>query len=175
MVASKSPTFARQSQAASPAKLPTKPTAAGVKLLHPQVKLYKGQTVPLLPSAKLTPLWVLRLCSLQRYSFAVTFLLMVGMLSIYAWTVYSQQKWAQAHRQLETLQRNERQLTTTNEVLKNQLAQEAEQPGTGLVPSESASAIFLSPTPQRTPANQAMIATASSTSKNKLTPIPLGY
>ena len=180
MVASKSPAFARKSQAASPAKLPTKPTAAGVKLLYPQGKLYnrptlKGQTVPLLPSAKLTPLWLLRLCSLQRYSFIVTFLLMVGMLSIYAWTVYSQQKWTQAHRQLETLQRNERQLTTTNEVLKNQLAQEAEQPATGLVPSESASAIFLSPTPQRSPANQAVIATTSSTSKNKLTPMPVGY
>lgn len=176
-VASKSTASVRQPQAPSKAKLPT---TAGVNSLSPQVKLYnrstlKGQTVPILPSAKPAPLWLLRLCSLQNCSMFVTFPLMVGLLSIYGWTVYSQQKWTQAYRQLETLQRHERQLTTTNEVLKNQLAQEAEQPAQGLVPSESASAIFLSPTSKRfTPANQSTVA-ASSTTRNKLTTIPLGY
>ena len=171
-VGSKSPASARQSQASSKAKLPTKATPAGVNSLRPNLK---SQTVSLLPSAKPAPLWLLRLSSLQHCSFIVTFLLMVGMLSIYAWTVYSQQKWTQEYRQLETLQRNERQLTTTNEVLKNQLAQEAEQSATGLVPSESASAIFLSPTSQKTAAKQSTLAATSPTTKNELNPMPLGY
>lgn len=180
-VASKSPASTRKLQAPLKAKAATKHTPVRVIPLAPKAKSHNrskpgSQTVPILPSAKPVPLWLLRLCSLQRRSFVVTFLLMVGMLSVYSWTVYSQQKWTQAHRQLENLQRNERQLTTTTEVLKNQMAQEAEQPATGLIPSESSTTIFMPPaSPRSTPANQSMIAANSPAIKTNLTPMPLGY
>lgn len=179
-VASKSPASTRKLQAPLKAKAATKHTPVRVILLTPKAKLHNrsrpGSQIPILPSSRPVPLWLLRLCSLQRRSFVVTFLLMAGMLSVYAWTVYSQQEWTQARRQLATLQRNERQLTATTEVLKNQMAQEAEQPATGLIPSESSTTIFMQPaSPRSTPANQSMIAANSPAIKTNLTPMPLGY
>jgi len=105
--------------------------------------------VPLQLRTQSAPLWLLRLCALQRRFCVVTFLLMAGMLTVYAWTVYSQQTWSQAYRKLETLQRHERQLTATSEVLKNYMALQAEQPATGLVLPNPATAIFVVPAPQR--------------------------
>ena len=99
------------------------------------------------------------------------------MLSVYGWTVYSQKMWSQAYRKLETLQRHERQLTTANEVLKNHIALQAEQPTTELMPPTSASLIFLQPAPQlRVPAaNPVLPATKPGTQTQQPTPMPLGY
>ncbi|HEY9708499.1 MAG TPA: hypothetical protein V6D48_09880, partial [Oculatellaceae cyanobacterium] len=64
----------------------------------------------------------------------VKFLLVTTTLTIYSWTVYTQQQWTRDYRKLGNLQRQERQLTTANEVMNNQIAQQAEKPATGLVP-----------------------------------------
>lgn len=92
------------------------------------------------PSNNTTPWWLLRLYTLHRYSCFGMFLLVVAVLVVYGWTVYSQKLWGQSYRKLQELQRDERQLMKTNEVLKNKMAQEAEKPNAGL----------LSPTPNKT-------------------------
>ena len=89
------------------------------------------------------PLWFLRLSLWQRRASLATLLLTAGTLITYSSTVYLQQQWSQQFRKLENLQRRERQLTATNEGLKNQLASEAEQPSTELVSPNPADAIVL--------------------------------
>ncbi|MDJ0796333.1 MAG: hypothetical protein QNJ51_05780 [Calothrix sp. MO_167.B12] len=111
--------------------------------LSPRLKTDQHQvsSLPLVsPPNNTTPWWLLRLYALHRYSCLGTFLLVVAVLVVYGWTVYSQKLWGQNYRKLQELQRDERQLTKTNEVLKNKMAQEAEKPNAGL----------LSPTPNKT-------------------------
>lgn len=143
----------------------------------PSLNKPKGQTVPIPIRAGSAPLWLLRLCYLQRRSCVVTCVLVAAMLTVYAWTVYSQQRWSQAYRKLETLQRQERQLTTTSEVLKNEMALEAEQPAMGLMPSAPASTFFVVPAPQRNArAAESVLPTTKAVAQNKQpTPLPLGY
>lgn len=178
-VASRSTLSVRKPKAPLKAKAVNK-LDPGFMPLSSKTGLHNGprpgdKNVPILPSSQPAPMWLIRLCSLQRRSFIVTFLLIVGMLTVYGWTVYSQQKWNQAYRKLETLQRNERQLTTTNEVLKNKMALQAEQPATAMVPSQPTSAIFLPASQRPASANQPMIAATSPEFKTKLNPMPLGY
>jgi hypothetical protein len=89
------------------------------------------------------PIWFLFLRSWQHRFGIATYMLIAGMLVVYSSNVYLQQRWGQEYRKLENLQRAERQLTTANEVLKNQLAKEAEQPATALVSPNPAAAIIL--------------------------------
>ena len=149
-----------------------------------------GQPVPILRKRLSAPIWLLSLCGWQRRFSVATFVLVVGMLAVYGWTAYSQQKWFQAYRKLETLKSQERQLTTTNEVLKNKIAEQAEKPIMGLVPPNPSEAIFLVPTSQRL--NQAAVTVPATTKLAPQTeqsapsaartilpaspaPIPLGY
>jgi len=97
--------------------------------------------VPVLLSSQSAPFWLLRLCTLQSRFSGVTFLLVTAMLAVYGWTVYSQNIGIK-HTKARILQRHERQLTTTNEVLKNQMALQAEQPATGLVRQSRCVVIF---------------------------------
>lgn len=129
-----------QSRAASPSTVTNMPPRMAGK------KVEKLNTAP--PP---TPAWLSPLLFLQRSSDILTFVLVASTLTLYAWTVYTQQQWTQEYRKLENLQRDERYLTTTNEVIKNQLAQQAEKPSTGLVAPTPAKTIFLQPAPQRQP------------------------
>jgi hypothetical protein len=121
----------------------------------------------------LRPLWLLRLHTLYRCSSVITFLLVTAMLVVYGWTVYSQQLWSQAYRKLQTLQRSERQLTTNNEVLKNQLAQEAQTSATKLVSPSPATAIFLRPAPENS--KSATPNTTFNSQSQQQNSMPLGY
>lgn len=121
------------------------------------------------------PIWLLRLYTLQRPSSAVMFLLVTVMLTVYSWTVYSQKMWSQSYSKLESLQRHERQLTTTNEVLKNKLAVQAQQPLTNLVPQNPTEAIFLPPAPQRRDRAADVAAGITPDKSNQPNPSPLGY
>lgn len=128
-----------------------------------------AQTLTL--SQQPSPAWLRMIVFLQRGSDLVTFLLVFVTLTVYSWTVYTQQHWAKEYRKLETLQRNERNLTTANEAIKDQLAQEAEKPATGLVTPNKVNTIVLQPAPQRSlqidPTPKAALASESTT--------PLGY
>jgi len=122
-------------------------------------------------SRQKTPIWLSSLLFLQRSSDVVTFILVATTLTIYSWTVYTQQQWTKEYRKLETLQRHERQLTTTNAVIKDQLAQQAENPATGLVTPTAGNTIFLPPAPQR---QAQTIPTSTAEPESKAT-TPLGY
>jgi len=89
------------------------------------------------------PMWCLRLRFWQRRVGIATSMLIAGTLVTYSSTVYLQQQWSKEYRKLENLQRQERQLTATNEMLKNQLAVEAEQPSIQLSPPNPADTIIL--------------------------------
>lgn len=136
----------------------------------------RNHSVPILPSAR-KPLWLLRLSVLHRSSTALIFFLIATVLTLYSGTVYSQRTWNQAYRKLENLQRQERQLTTASEVLKNKMAQQAEQPETGLLPADPTKAIFLKPAPPR-PTRSAETIVSSTSIANKSSQsdtIPVGY
>lgn len=95
------------------------------------------------------PIWLSSLLVLQRGSDLMAFLLVAATLGLYSWTVYTQQQWSQEYSKWQKLQREERQLTTANAVMKDQLAQQAERPGTGLVTPSQANTIYLPSAPQR--------------------------
>lgn len=123
-----------------------------------------------MPTPERYPLWLQLLAITHRVSSVVSFGMVVSVLAVYGWTVYSQQLWDREYRRLESLQRQERQLTAANELLKTQMAQEAEHPSSGLVSPSLDRAIFLRPAPQRPPRNPA------ATTPSPSVPLgPIGY
>ncbi len=68
----------------------------------------------------------------------------------YGASVYVDRQLDQATSRLTRLQRSEQQLTTTNEVLKNHLARQAEASAGELIPPTPDHVIFLRPAQQRT-------------------------
>jgi len=167
-VASKSSVSTRRRQIPSRARAVAalnpkdKPLAMSEKGLTNRIR--PGKPVAILPNSQSSPFW-------QRRSSVATFLLVVATLIIYGWTVYSQQMWSQSYRKLLTLQRDERQLTTTNEVLKNNMAQQAEDQAMGLIPPNPATTIFLSSAQERSTA----AVPASKRAETQQNRIPLGY
>lgn len=105
------------------------------------------ERVPVMPNSESAPLWLLRLHAIHRNSSIVAFLLVAATLVVYGWTVYSQELWSQAYHKLQNLQRQDRQLTTTNEVLQNKMAVEGEKPSAGLVAPTPDKTIFVLPAP----------------------------
>ncbi|WP_422665603.1 hypothetical protein ACOWPH_17715 [Anabaena sp. PCC 7938] len=133
-----------------------------------------GQSrLPMMPTAEAAPIWLLRLNSVYRYSSAAAFLFVTATLVVYGWTVYSQELWSQAYRTLQSLQRNERQLTTTNATLTSKMAEEAEQAAAGLVSPSPGGTIFLPPTSNRP--NSLPSTTVSNTETQPQTKSPMGY
>jgi hypothetical protein len=68
---------------------------------------------------------------------------------VYGWTVHTQQLWGKAYNHLERLKTQERQLTLNNELLKDKIAQQAEDKTSGLQPASTHNIIFVPPTPPR--------------------------
>jgi hypothetical protein len=130
--------------------------------------------IPVMPNSDSAPVWLLRLYALHRHSSIVAFLLVAAMLVTYGWTVYSEQLWSQASRRLQNLQRQERQLTTTNEVIKNKMAVEAERPEAGLISPTPKGAIFL-PRASHSPNQADSSATTQNSDPQQQTSSPLGY
>lgn len=127
------------------------------------------------PSPK-QPLWLQGLMSLHFISSCTTFVLISAALGLYGWTVYTQQSWGKSYHYLETLQRNERQLTTTNETIKNDLAIQAENPEMGLVNPDPNTTIFLKPTPDELKSPDLLPSEENNLGEiNTPTNVPLGY
>ncbi|QIR37866.1 hypothetical protein HCG51_14865 [Tolypothrix sp. PCC 7910] len=154
------------------------PTANLQRQLSTPSTLHKSSRLgflklPIMNNSSNLPVWLLRFYTLHRYSSVVTFLLVATTLMVYGWTVYSQELWSQGYRRLQSLQRHERQLTTTNATLTNKMAQEAEQPTAGFVSPTPARTIFLPPAnnnPNSTPTE-----TTSNLQTQPPTSSPLGY
>ncbi|WP_338422914.1 hypothetical protein [Anabaena sphaerica] len=132
-----------------------------------------NEHLPMMSTAGAAPMWLLRLHTVYRYSSVTAFLFVAATLVVYGWTVYSQELWSQAYRTLQSLQRHERQLTTTNATLTSKMAQEAEEPGAGLVSPTPGGTIFLPPT-SHSPGS-ASSTTISNSEAQPQTSSPLGY
>lgn len=100
-----------------------------------------------LPKQK-TPAHLRSLLVLQKGASLVTLILIGAALGVYAWTVYIPKLWNKEYNKLETLQRYERQLQSTSETIKEQLAQQAEKPENGLANPNPAQTIFLPAAPE---------------------------
>lgn len=125
-------------------------------------------TLRRLPNQEKPPQWLRSLLLAQQASVFATFVLAGSVLAVYGWTVYSQQLWGREYSKLEQLRRAERQVTANGEVLKNEIANQAERPNSGMVPSKPENMIFLKTAPMR-PANPTNASSQSS-------PVaPIGY
>jgi hypothetical protein len=93
------------------------------------------------------PQWLQRLVKLQQHVWVTTIVLAAAALGVYSWSVYSQQQWGQAYRRLEHLRRNERQLISGSEMIKNQIAGQVNPADLGLAPQVANDVIFLQPQP----------------------------
>jgi hypothetical protein len=130
-----------------------------------------SDSIKRLPSQDEVPGWVRSLLLTQQISVVATFVLAGSVLVVYGWTVYAQQIWGKEYQHLETLRRNERQLTTKTEMLKDQIAKVGDRPGTTLAPQSPDSLIFLKPAPSRGSASP-----STSTASPQVSPMtPLGY
>jgi hypothetical protein len=86
---------------------------------------------------------------------------------VYGWTVYTPRALSQEFKKLRTLQSHERQLVSTNEMLKNQLAKQAEKPNSGLIRPNPNYNVFL-------PSSQAMTPIIQKTSDNPSSKLMIG-
>lgn len=100
------------------------------------------------------------------------FVLVVAALVVYGSMVYTQQLWSKEYSNLKKMQRNEREMVAANEALKNQLAQQAERPESGLIPRSPAAMLIVPAAPER-PAPTANQAIAPSPKSYPET--PMGY
>lgn len=115
---------------------------AGTKQTN-DINKQSNNTLHRISNPQSMPVWLLRMYTINTYSSISAFLLVIATLIVYGWTVYSQELWSDFYRQLQSLQRHERQLNTANATLTSKMAQEAENPGTELVSPTSEKAIFL--------------------------------
>ncbi len=81
----------------------------------------------------------------------VAFILGAATLIVYSSAIFVQQQWSKDYQKLKTMQRSERQMIAAGEFLKNQIIQQAEQPGSGLVPKTSAHMLYVEPSADRPP------------------------
>jgi hypothetical protein len=97
------------------------------------------------------PIWLRGLFLLKTSSSIFCLLMITTMFVFYGVTVYAPQGWTREYQKLKALQKNERQITSTNEIIKDQLAEQAVKQETGLVnPDPTKPAIFLGATPTQT-------------------------
>lgn len=113
----------------------------------PQPAVQPPATVESLPLPTEMPLWLRASLAVQQATLFLACGLAAAVLAAYAVNVYSQQSWGKVYQELQLLRRNERQLISANEILRNQLAQQADQAGNGLVNPKPQHMIFLEPTP----------------------------
>lgn len=129
------------------------------------------QVVTPLPQTQAPPAWLRLLVRAQKTSSVVVFVLVVATLSVYGWTVYIQQHWGEEYRRFETLKKQERQLISGNEALKNQIARQAESPLSGLTVPDPNNTIFLTPAAPRSPETPNRPSSSQPTSSTR----PIGY
>ncbi len=104
-----------------------------------------------LPTQRPLPLWLRLLIQAQRGSAIVALVLGAATLIVYSSAIFVQQQWSKDYQKLKTMQRSERQMVAAGEFLKNQIIEQAERPGSGLVPKSSAHMIYLEPSADRPP------------------------
>ncbi|MEM8830300.1 MAG: hypothetical protein AAGE96_13215 [Cyanobacteria bacterium P01_G01_bin.19] len=123
-------------------KLETDSYQQPVKLRGKQVrKVVKNRSFP---QQNRLPQNLQLLSILQKGSFTLALFSMLASIGLYSSTVRIPELWSQEYRNLEDLQRQERELTAINEKIKYQIAHEASQ-DSRLSISTPESAVFVSP------------------------------
>ena len=143
------------------------------KTVTRKVSRSRSKVTPLPTQRKQLPLALQFLLLVQKGSTTFTFGLVSITLGVYAWTVYAPTLWSREFSKLKTLQRNERQLTASNESLKHKMAEQAEQPGSGLTLPNPHQSIFVAP------AKVSLMEVADQTTETPISPIipdtPIAY
>lgn len=90
------------------------------------------------------PLWLKSMIIFGHSSSLVCYLSVAIAFVMYGMTVYAPKLWTQKYEELQNLQKQERQFSFTDEIIKNQLAESAKKSGSGLVnPDPNQPPIFL--------------------------------
>ena len=149
------------------------PTPARVLSRTNRQKALVAETLDarVVPSAPEMPAWLRSLVGVERTAGVLALLLGTATLAVYGSSVYSQQQWGTMYNRFQTLERNERELSVTGEMLKDKMAERAFYSDTQLVPQNPGNTIFLDPTPQSAPPRSPSVReTTANTSAT-----PLGY
>ena len=135
---------------------------------HPR----QQQQIGPIPQHQPIPVWLKSLVTMQKGA-SIVFASLFGLSAIvYGYTVYTQDAWRNQHGQLRRLQIQERQQGVMNENLKQQMAQAAEQPESGLVAPSPDRIVVIPSAPQRPTKSGSTPPSAKPIPKSKLS---LGY
>lgn len=127
------------------------------------------------PKTRHLPLWIKLLVGVQQGSTVITGGLMAAALVVYSWTVYVDKMVFRTGRELDTLQTEMQQITTANETLKHNMANQAEASSSRFHPYEPDNTIFLEPAPNRYAPNAPEGSITHPASNQPNMPHPLGY
>lgn len=133
----------------SPASHPSRPRSGKSPGAVGRLRPLQPETVKSLPLATAPSPLRHVLGSLHLVSSVLAASLVSLTLVGYGTSVYVDRQLDQATRRLSQLQRSEQQITTANAILTRHMAQQVEQPDTGLQPPKPDQVIFLQPAPQR--------------------------
>ena len=134
-----------------------------------------SQPTPLITSPRESlPTSLQVLLRFQQATSCLTLGIVATVLGVYGWTVYTPTLWSKEYQQLKALQQTERQLITNTEAIKHQLAQEANQPSSGLVKASPGQNIFL-PAQASAPPASVDNSTVASASNFNITTRPVAY
>lgn len=115
-----------------------------VKHDSPKRRMNVVENIPMIREDFSPPLWLKGLIFLQKSSSILSFSVISLMLFLYGMTVYAPQLWTAKFNNLNKLQKDERQMTSTNEIVKEDLMKQINTNGTGLVnPDPKKIPIFL--------------------------------
>ena len=121
------------------------------------------------------PLWLKSLMMTQLGSSCIAVLLATTSVAIYGSTIYGQSKWTAEYQKLQKLRHKEQQISVANELLKNQIAEQASTSEASLVPEDSVKRIFLEPAPPRPAPNTPKPYLESTSPRRYLLKTPIGY
>jgi hypothetical protein len=106
--------------------------------------------VQIFPEKLVKPWWLKSLTVAQNLCSISTAVLVTTSLALYGMTVYNESIWSKEYQTLERLRRQDQQFRAANEVLKNQIAKDAENPkASSTVKKPMDTMIFLKPAPLR--------------------------
>lgn len=117
------------------------------------------------------PLWLKSMILFGHGSSFVCYLSVAIAFVMYGMTAYAPKLWTQKYEELQNLQKQERQFSFTDEIIKNQLGESAKKSGSGLVnPDPTQPPIFL---PDSNPKSIELKSSNSATIKQieKISPI----
>lgn len=109
------------------------------------------QQVRKLPQRHLAPGWLQSLLRVQRVSTIVVGSIFALSSIVYGYTMHTQTTWRSQQAQLQRWEDQESKQAVMNETLKQQMAETAEQPTSGLVEPKPHLTIFIQSAPPRSP------------------------